>query len=298
MITGVHIILTYMCNFECDHCFLYCSPNTRGTFTVKQISEVLLQSKRISSVEEIFFEGGEPLLFYPLLLEGIKQASRMGFKVGIVTNAYGVNSREDAILWLKPLINAGLSHIHISNDEFHYEDTCENPATIAYSVSKELGIETTCISVDKPIINSNRENNVKGIPIIKGSVRLRGRAAEILAKDLPSRPWQDMKECPYEDLKDPSRIHVDPYGFVHICQGIIMGNIWKKSLYNIMKDYNAHSHPICGPITRGGPAKLVEELNIHPEVECVDECHLCFLVRKKILNKYPDYLAPKQVYGL
>lgn len=297
MITGVHIILTYKCNFECDHCFLYCSPNTRGTFTVKQISEVLTQVKRINSVKEIFFEGGEPFLFYPLLLEGIKQASSMGFKVGIVTNAYGANSREDAELWIKPLIDAGLSRIQISNDEFHYDDTKENPATIAYSVSKELGIEITCISVDKPKLIS-KEDNKKGIPIVEGSVRLRGRAVEKFVKDLPSRPWQDMKECPYEDLKDPSRIHVDPYGYVHICQGIIIGNIWKTPLYDIMKDYDPNNHPICGPITKGGPAKLLEELNIDPEIKCVDECHLCFLLRKKSINKYPDYLAPKQVYGL
>ena len=30
MLTGIHFILTYTCNFECDHCFLYCSPKSKG----------------------------------------------------------------------------------------------------------------------------------------------------------------------------------------------------------------------------------------------------------------------------
>jgi len=27
MIKEVHFLLTYTCNFECDHCFLYCGPD-------------------------------------------------------------------------------------------------------------------------------------------------------------------------------------------------------------------------------------------------------------------------------
>ena len=33
MLTGIHFLLTYSCTSECDHCFLYCSPNAKGTFT-------------------------------------------------------------------------------------------------------------------------------------------------------------------------------------------------------------------------------------------------------------------------
>lgn len=300
MIDGIHIILTYKCNLECDHCFCYCSPISEGTFTINQIKEILIQSKKTGTVEEIFFEGGEPFLYFPLLAEGIKQASKMGFKVGIVTNAYGANSREDAKLWIKPLADAGLSYMHISNDEFHYEDKLENPATIAYSVAQEFGIDALCITIEKPQIVSSsiNDSNRKGHPIIEGGARLRGRAVEKLAKDLPLTRWTDFNECPYEDLKDPSRVHVDPYGNVHLCQGISMGNIWKKPLYELIKDYNAEKHPICGPLIRGGPAELAKELNINPEDEYVDECHMCFLVRREIMERYPEYLAPKQVYGI
>lgn len=29
----------------------------------------------------------------------------------------------------------------------------------------------------------------------------------------------------------------------------------------------------------------------------VDECHFCYLTRKAILSRFPDYLTPKLVYG-
>ncbi len=91
MLNSIHFILTYACNFECDHCFLYCSPRSRGTFTISQVNNLLDQAKETNTIEWIFFEGGEPLLFFPLLKESIFQASSRGFKVGVVTNAYGAN---------------------------------------------------------------------------------------------------------------------------------------------------------------------------------------------------------------
>ena len=44
MLTGAHVLLTYTCNWECDHCFLYCGPNSPGTFTLVQIRKLLDQS--------------------------------------------------------------------------------------------------------------------------------------------------------------------------------------------------------------------------------------------------------------
>ena len=62
MLTGVHFLLTYTCNFECDHCFLYCNPYSGGTFTIKQISQIINESTKIGTVEWIYYEGGEPMV--------------------------------------------------------------------------------------------------------------------------------------------------------------------------------------------------------------------------------------------
>ena len=125
-----------MCNLKCDHCFVYSSPDARGTFTLKQIRTVLDEATKIGTIKWIYFEGGEPFLFYPLMLEGIKIARRMGFKVGVVTNAYYATSEEDAELWLTPLCESGISDLSISDDSFHYEEEKDNLPKRALAAAK------------------------------------------------------------------------------------------------------------------------------------------------------------------
>ncbi len=299
MLTGIHFILTYACNFECDHCFLYSSPKSQGAFTVNQVTRVLDEAEKIGTVKWIFYEGGEPFLLFPLLIESIRRARAKGFQVGVVTNAYGANSEEDAELWLRPLAESGVSFLNISNDAFHYGEEPETPATIALLTAKRLGIETSPICIEPhKIIQSSSFMEGKGHPVVGGGAKFRGRAVEKLTDNLPLRQWNELRECPDEDLESPSRVHVDPYGNVQICQGISIGNMWETPLSELVSEYRPDSHPICGPLIRGGPAQLAKELGIKPEIEYVDECHFCYLTRRAIIDKYLEYLTPKQVYGL
>ena len=299
MLTGIHFLLTYMCNLKCDHCFIYSGPDAKGTFTLRQIRMALDEATKIGTIKWVYFEGGEPFLFYPLMLEGIKIARSMGFKVGVVTNAYYATSEEDAELWLTPLCKLGISDLSISDDSFHYEEEKDNLAKRALVAAKRLGMPVDSICIEKPTVEADidKEQN-KGAPVIGGGAMFRGRAVEKLVEGLPRRRWEEFAECPYEDLKEPERVHLDPYGNVHLCQGLSMGNMWKTPLSMLVKNYNADSHPICGPLVRGGPALLAKEYNVKHEDKYVDACHFCYLVRLALLDKFPKYLAPRQVYGL
>jgi len=295
MLKGIHFLLTYVCNYTCEHCFLYCSPNSKGTFTLAQIKEVLGEAKKIGSVEWIYFEGGEPFLYYPIMVEGVKLAKNMGFKVGVVTNSYWATSLEDAKIWLKPFSELGVDDLSISDDTFHYENEQENLSKIAKKASDELKLPAMTICIEEPTVKKEQE---KGKPVISGGAMFKGRAVETLIEGLPKRRWNELNECPYEDLTGLGRIHVDPFGNAHICQGLSIGNFWEKPLSELIRDYKPEYHPICGPIIRGGPAQLVKEYEIEHENEYVDECHLCYLARLSLIEKFPKYLAPKQVYGL
>lgn len=297
MLTGIHLLLTFMCNLKCDHCFVYSSPDARGTFTLKQIRTVLDEATKIGTIKWIYFEGGEPFLFYPLMLEGIKIARRMGFKVGVVTNAYYATSEEDAELWLTPLCESGISDLSISDDSFHYEEEKDNLPKRALAAAKRLGMPVNSICIEKFTVEADKEQN-KESSVYGGGAMFRGRAVEKLVEGLPKRRWEEFTECPYEDLKKPERIHLDPYGNVHLCQGLSMGNMWETSLSMLVKNYNADSHPICGPLIRGGPALLAKKYNVEHEDNYVDACHFCYLVRLVLLDKFPEYLAPRQIYGL
>ena len=299
MLTGIHFLLSYKCDSECDHCFVYSSPRATGTFTLEQMKGVFTELARIGTIESVYFEGGEPFLFYPLMCEGIRIARDTGFKTGIVTNAYWATSKEDAELWLKPLRDLGLSDLSISDDAFHYENEKVSPAKRALAAAVKLGMGYGSICIDRPTVEMGADSEIaRGEPVIGGSTMLKGRAVEKLLEGLPRRPWDELTECPYEDLRDPRRVHLDGYGNIHLCQGLSMGNMWETPLSEIVKGYDADSHPICKPLVDGGPARLIQQYNVPHEDEYVDACHICYLARRALLDRFPQYLAPRLVYGL
>jgi hypothetical protein len=299
MLTGIHLLLTYACNFECEHCFLYCGPHAEGTFTLDQIRAVLEDAEKIGSVEIVYFEGGEPFLYYPLMVEGIRIARGRGFQAGIVTNCYWATSEEDAELWLQPLAALGIADLSVSDDEFHHGAEEENPAKRATRAARRMGMPTDVICIDEPTVETGVDRGQeRGQPVIGGGAMFRGRAAEKLVQGLPTRPWRELVECPYEDLREPGRVHLDPFGHVHLCQGLSMGNMWESSLAAVVSDYDPDSHPVCGPLLEGGPALLARRHGVEPQEEYVDECHFCYSARLALLDRFPQYLAPRQVYGV
>jgi MoaA/NifB/PqqE/SkfB family radical SAM enzyme len=86
-LSGVHILLTYTCTYECDHCFVFGGPFQEGTLTLDQIDEILAQAEELHTVEWIYFEGGEPFLYQPVLIKAVETAAGTGFKVGLVSAA-------------------------------------------------------------------------------------------------------------------------------------------------------------------------------------------------------------------
>ncbi len=299
MLKGIHFLLTYECNFECDHCFLHCGPNSEGTFTLSQVRQVLDEAAKMGTVEMVYFEGGEAFLYYPLMVEGVRLARERGFQAGIVTNSYWATSEEDAELWLRPLFELGISDLSLSDDSFHYEDEKESRAKHALAAAKRLGMPVGVISIERPKVEVSRDGEpARGEPVVGGGTMFKGRAVEKLTEGLPTRWWQDFTECPHEDLRNPKRVHLDPYGNVHLCQGLSMGNMWQTPLSQLVKNYDSDSHPICKFLVEGGPALLAGKYDVKHDDRYVDACHFCYFLRLALMDRFPEYLAPMQVYGL
>ncbi len=298
MLTGIHILLTLKCTNECDHCFLQCGPSREATFTIEQLWILIDQIKQMGTVNIVYFEGGEPFLFYPLLLEGLRMVRAAGFDAGIVTNGYWATSVEDGLHWLKPIRELGIVDFSVSDDEFHRLDKNDRRAEFARQAAQRLGIPTGTICIEPPNVSLQATEGRRGKPVIGGGVLFKGRAAEKLTAGLPVRDCNELTTCPHEDLLSPERVHVDAYGNVHLCQGLSMGNIWEKSLRDLLRRYDAHNHPIVGPLLQGGPIGLTKEHGLAISDSYVDECHLCYTARKQLLPHFPQYLAPKEAYGL
>jgi len=299
MLNAIHILLTYQCTSECDHCFLHCGPRREGTFTLEQLRELIREIQKIFSIDTVYFEGGEPFLFYPILLAGLLMAREAGLKSGIVTNGYWATSVEDAEQWLQPLLAFGIVDFSVSDDEFHSTKGDASPGTIAYRAAKKMGLPCSKICIEAPRVEIGRAScRDKGRPVTGGRVLFRGRAAEKLTAGLPLRPWRSLTTCPHEELAAPERVHVDAFGNVQVCQGISIGNMWRTPLAKLMRQYDAAHHPIVGPLVGGGPARLAELSEFRVADGYVDECHLCYTIRKLSVPLFPLYLAPAQVYDL
>lgn len=301
MLTGIHVLLTYRCTSECDHCFLHCGPSRAGAFTIPQLGILFDEAGRIGTIQTVYFEGGEPFLHYATLVEGVRMARAAGLEAGIVTNAYWATSMEDALCCLRPFRDLGLADLSVSDDEFHdagVSGAAQRPARLAQLAARELGIPCARICIEKPRTAESDGAARKGQPVVGVPVLFKGRAAEKLVKGQPARPAAGMVTCPHEDLASPERVHVDAYGHVHLCQGISMGNMWTTPLSVLVRNYNPAEHPVAGPILRGGPVQLASEFGCDVSGQFVDECHLCYTVRKSLAPRFPDWLGPREAYGL
>ena len=134
------------------------------------------------------------------------------------------------------------------------------------------------------------------LPPGESPVLFRGSAAELLAWKVPPTPWQEFTTCPWDDLRNPQRVHVDPFGHLHICQGISIGNLLERPLTEIMADFQPDEHPIVGPLLEGGPAEIVRRYELAHEDGYADHCHLCYMSRQSLRSRFPDVLAPDQMY--
>ena len=232
-----------------------------------------------------------------MLLKAIDRAHELGFATGIVTNGYWATTLTDPLLWLQPLADAGLDRIDISVDTFHGELEKNGPHP-GLAAAEELDLYSGSITVDPPVGERDPALTEPGLPLTGGDVMFRGRAAVKLTANLPRQSWQTFTRCPYENLTDPGRLHLDPFGYLHLCQGMAIGNLFERPLRQILSEFEPTAFPVVKELVAGGPAELVNEYNLEPEAGYVDACHLCYTAREYLRSEFPEILAPNQMYGV
>jgi len=294
-LTGLHILLTYQCAFECDHCFVWGSPRQSGVLTIAQLHEILRQAHEIDSLEWVYFEGGEPFLYYPVLLRAVQMATAAGIHTGIVSNVYWATTPEDALVWLKPFANL-IEDLTVSSDLYHYNESDSQYARNAAAVAGQLGIPVGRLCTARPE-QINPAHSVGQTSEGQSPVMYRGRAARKPVSRPALQPWEKFTACPRQDLRESGRIHLDPLGHLHICQGISIGNVFQHPLHDLCASYDPDAHPICGPLLAGGPVALVETYHLSHEPAYADACHLCYEARLQLRARFPEILTPDQMYG-
>jgi len=294
---GVHFLLTYRCDLECDHCFVWGSPKARGVFSVKQIKNIRVEGKKLGTVGCVSLEGGEPFLYYPIMIRAVEETVKLGFRVEILSNCYWASCPENARIWLLPIAKTENVELSLSSDLYHGETWQTEEVENAAKAARELNIKVGILSIKYPKAKDSCPSRIEGAKVGLYELMYKGRATIKLAQEADKKSWRELTECPYEDLVDPERVHVDPLGYVHVCQGISIGNAWQKPFSEIIEEYNAYDNPIVEPLIRGGPVALVEKFGLSHEEVYADACHLCYDARCMLRKKYPHILGPDQMYG-
>lgn len=283
---------------ECDHCFVWGSPEAKGVFTFKQVQNILAEAKELKTVEYVAIEGGEPFLYYPIMIKTAKVAVTLGFRVEILSNCYWATCHEDAVEWLLPIAEAKNVELTLSSDLFHGESWETEEVISAVDAAKTLGIKAGILATKCPKAETPIPSEIHGAKVGSWELMCRGRAFSKLTEKAEKKTWQEFTKCPYEDFTKQGRVHVDPFGYVHACQGISIGNAWLKPFSQIINEHDPYENPILEPLIRGGPTMLVKKFQLPLEGYYADACHLCYAARLMLRSKYPKILAPDQMYGV
>jgi len=247
--------------------------------TAEQVDQFLEQIASLGIVTDVCGEGGESFTRYQVLLHFLRRATALGLSASALTNASWVTSRQQAEERIAELMAAGLTNLGISTDKWHQRYVPVERVDTLLEVCEAAGLGAARMETTPQ------------------SVMFRGRAAERLAPQMPTRPAEELTACPHEQLGAPSRIHLDCYGRLHLCQGLTLGG---ESIPEAVANHDPQRHPVVAMLLDGGPYALAQyaaEQGFEPAAGYVDACHLCYRAREFLRPKFPDLLGPDEMYG-
>jgi len=317
-IKGLDYLLTFECNSRCRHCCYLAGPQRPGFISPDQAEQWLTELYEIQPLQTITIHGGEPFLYFDVMLHVLKKARGLGVqKRWVITNGFWAKDYDIAKEKLTVLKEAGLTAITFSVDAFHQEYVPFDNVRIAIECAAQIDLET--VAIDSYFLFAEERKNtynirtkeyldnlgmIYNIEINKFAAHFTGRAARLLIEQDYTQEQIPKGRCrpPFwlgGDLRDPETIEIDCEGNVSLCPGISIGNARKQSLTEIIRSYDYEKHPIVKIIVEKGPIglyKLACSYGYKGTKKFVDECHLCYEMRRYLRKQYEQYLAPEDCY--
>lgn len=318
-VTGTSFLLTFKCTAKCRHCSYRGSPSRiNDHIKLNNAKSWLTDLVKTQPLDWLTVHGGEPFLYFDILKQILRKASELGIpRIGVITNAYWAINQEKTEQKLTELIDAGLNRITVSVDAFHQEYIPFERARTAIEVSANLGFDK--VWVDSYFLNPKeiqsssdlktnlaieRLSHIQGVEVSRYRVDMEGRAAELLIGQVQLSDNIPHGKCQFPfwlggDLKDPKVIEIDREGNVTLCPGLCIGNTNETSLLDILDSYDYRQNPIIHVLAEEGPIgllKLGEDKGLGITESFVDECHLCYEMRRILCNEFPGHLAHRGCY--
>jgi len=277
-------------------------------------------NRKHQPLTSLTIHGGEPFLNFELLTAILNKATVLDIKQRwVITNGFWATNKLIAEEKMRRLKDAGLLCITFSVDAFHQEYTPLENVKIGLDAAVRIGFDT--IVVDSYFVGSeNTENefNASTYRLINSlqvydtvhfsqyPVAFAGRAADNLVECVSSSTELPSGKCQFPfwlggDLKNPEGIEIDFEGNVTLCPCLCIGNAVNHPLTELIDDYDFSEHPLIRVLAEQGPSGLLplaKAKGYKDNRRFINECHLCYEMRKFLRNYHPDELAPANCYYL
>jgi len=310
------LTLGYRCNLNCPSCFIGEKLNDHeSVISYEDAIQAIESTAALQTVGSVAFVGGEPFLYYDLMLKIASYTwKHYQCQLNVSTNATWAKSIEQARVLIQPLLDRGLRWILVSLDEFHIKSGRLACVANCLSVCMEAGLEVSIQTLQhlKAIDTATFRNKlseyleVDSINWITNPVSAIGNAAVRIKREYMQ--WYD--SIPEGGCSAGEILNLQPDGDIKPCCGagllskrLSLGNIKHHSIYEMVK--KAEVDPILnllvssqGPI---GLAKLLEKRGYSQLVErhapFTDACYAChaFLEDQEILDVLEEVSLPQRI---
>lgn len=316
-IKDFEIVISYKCKTLCASCYANSKPNYNKVIEEEIAINCINNLTNKYNLRTIGFLGGEPTLHNELLLNLISHAKKNQIpNIMMFTNGEWGNDTNVVEKMCAEYKKAGLTEIIISVDKFHQKrislESCKEIAQTA--LNKGIRVRyNVCyledINAENEVDNRNREI-IREISLNKTYIQLQklricGRAENLLHHySMLSSAININKPCNersyFGPLFEPNGILVDCHGYVQICDGISIGSVLTNQIDEIIEKYNYKDNLITKAIVEEGPIGLLKYTDTKSisidKKKFVDNCHVCYHLRKLLVKKFPNILSPSHLY--
>jgi len=317
-IRNVDLLLTFKCTSECRHCAYRGGPTRTEMMDSERAKQWLQELADLGYLETLTVHGGEPFINFRLLREVVAYARILELaQIGVITNGFWAKDTDEADKKLGLLKKEGLTQITFSLDAFHQEFISLEKVRNGVISASSMGFDNVWvdsyfiggIETENPHNNATRKaidylGDIDDVEFSPYVVDLEGRAVDFLTEQVELKEVLPSGRCvpPFwipGGLQNPATIEIDSEGNVTLCPGLCIGNATESTLTDIVTEYDYRNHPIISRIEESGPASLIELARHHGLAQIekyLNECHVCYEMRRFLQPFYPEFLAPLGCY--
>jgi hypothetical protein len=313
------VLYTYRCTIACRHCLFNCSPAQPDVHVSHEDGLDFLRQLHATD-RVIHIAGGEALMYYEPVLELCRAADRDGIAPHFIeSNASWCTTDDLTRERFQALHEAGVKGMYFSADVYHQVFFDPANRVRAYRIAIEIfgreNVAAADISLEQleRCRQIGRNEDLLAESVRRGPPKLVGRAGNDLVRFLPRRKIEDLRKdhlwrwggsdgscAPEFDAERMWEIHIDPYGNVQTCCGIVIGTLRNMSLGEMVARGFHEVNPLVREVYERGPYGLLElavARGYQPQDGYAQKCHLCWDVRKFLRPYHPETFGPAEVYA-